>query len=149
MQHAPRAWNSKFTSYLTVWCFKASASDTSLFVKQDESDIVILLLYVDDVILTGSNYIKVQKVVQGLLEIFESKNMGQLTYFLGLQVQYQGNGDMFVNQSKYVKDLIHKAGMDSCKLANTSCKPYHQMLQADGELLSDPSIYGNLVGSLG
>lgn len=55
---------------------------------------------------------------------------------------------MFVKQSKYAKDLI-QAGMDSCKPANTSCKPYHQMLQADEELLSYPSIYGSLVGSLG
>ena len=56
--------NSKFISYLTVMEFHASASDTSLFVKKDDSDIIILLFYVDDIILTGSNPLKIQKVIQ-------------------------------------------------------------------------------------
>ncbi|CAN6693356.1 unnamed protein product [Malus baccata var. baccata] len=96
-----------------------SASDTSLFTKKDGNDIVILLLYVDDIILTGSNSLNVQKVIDELSEVFELKDMGQLTYFLGLQIAYKSNGDIFVNQAKYIKDLIHKAGMDSCKSANT------------------------------
>ncbi|KAM1537567.1 hypothetical protein ACFX10_002572 [Malus domestica] len=64
LKQAPRVWNSKFTSYLTVMEFHASASDTSLFVKKDDSDIIILLLHVHDIILTGSNPLKIQKVIQ-------------------------------------------------------------------------------------
>ncbi|CAN6697433.1 unnamed protein product [Malus baccata var. baccata] len=78
-----------------------------------------LLLYVDDIILTRSNVTKVQQVIGDLAGVFDLKDMGRLTYFLGLQIQYKENGDIFVNQSKYVKDLIHKAGMESCKPANT------------------------------
>ncbi|CAN6555619.1 unnamed protein product [Malus baccata var. baccata] len=86
--------------------FHASASDTSLSVKKDDSDIIILLLYVDDIILTGSNPLKIQK------------DMGQLTYFLGIQVQYKADGNVFVNQSKYIKDLVHKAAayLNTCWL---------------------------------
>ena len=148
LKQAPRAWNSKFTSYLAVVGFHASASDTSLFVKKDESDITILLLYVDDIILTGSNPVKIQTVIQDLSTIFELKDLGQLTYFLGLQVQYKTDGSVFVSQSKYIKDLVHKAGMDSCKPANTPCKPHHQMLQSEGQLLTDPTVYRSIVGSL-
>ncbi|KAM1595278.1 hypothetical protein ACFX10_001586 [Malus domestica] len=148
LKQAPRAWNSKFTSYLTVLEFHASASDTSLFVKKDDSDIIILLLYVDDIILTGSNPLKIQKVIQELSEVFKLKDMGQLTYFLGLQVQYNADGSVFVNQSKYVKDLVHKAGMDSCKPATTPCKPHHQMLHSEGQLLTDLTSYMSIVGSL-
>ncbi|XP_070660445.1 uncharacterized mitochondrial protein AtMg00810-like [Malus domestica] len=144
----PHAWNSKFTSYLTVLEFHASPSDTSLFVKKDDSDIIILLLYVDDIILTGSNPLKVQKVIQELSEVFEMKDMGQLTYFLGLQVQYKADGSVFVNQSKYNKDLVHKASMESCKPATTPCKPHHQMLHSEGQLLTDPTSYRSIVGSL-
>ncbi|XP_050102735.1 uncharacterized mitochondrial protein AtMg00810-like [Malus sylvestris] len=128
--------------------FQASVSDTSLFIKQDDGDIVILLLYVDDIILTGSNSIKIQKMIDKLSEVFDLKDMGQLTFFLGLQISYKNNGDIFVHQSKYIKDVIHKAGMDTCKPAATPCKPHDQMLFSDGSLMSDPSLYRSIVGSL-
>ncbi|CAN6717967.1 unnamed protein product [Malus baccata var. baccata] len=115
--------------------FKASSSDSSLFVKQDGADVIILFLYVDDIILTGSSSQKVQEVITELAAVFELKDMGRLTYFLGLQVQYKVNGDIFIRQSKYIKDLLHKAGMDSCKPATTP-------------LLADPSLYGSLVSLL-
>ncbi|KAM3001281.1 hypothetical protein FF2_037593 [Malus domestica] len=148
LKQAPSAWNSKFTSYLVTMGFTASVSDTSLFIKTDNNDIIILLLYVDDIILTGSCVTKVQLVVQELSSVFDLKDLGKLTYFLGLQIQYKPNEDIFVNQSKYIKDLLHKAGMDSCKPANTPCKPHNQMMMTEGELLSDPSSYRSIIGSL-
>ena len=62
LKQAPRAWNSKFTSYLGALGFGASTSDSSLFVKKDGLDMIILLLYVDDIILTGSNSVKIQRI---------------------------------------------------------------------------------------
>lgn len=118
--------------------FKASASDSSLFVKQCGGDVIILLLYVDDIIIIGSNSSKVQNVITELSEVFELKDMGRLTYFLALQVNYKKNGDICVNQSKYVKDLLHKAGMESCKPASTLCKPHNPMLAPEGKVLIDP-----------
>ncbi|KAM1712704.1 hypothetical protein ACFX12_023548 [Malus domestica] len=148
LKQAPRAWNSKFTSYLLAMGFTASVSDTSLFMKSDSVDIIILLLYVDDIILTGSSSVKVQNVVQELSTVFDLKDLGRLTYFLGLQIQYKSNGDIFVHQAKYIKDLIHKSGMDSCKPATTPCKPHSQLLCSEGTLLADPSTYRSVVGSL-
>ena len=148
LKQAPRAWNSKFTSYLLAMGFTVSASDTSLFMKIDSTYIIILLLYVDDIILTGSSSIKIHNVVQELSSVFDLKDFGKLTYFLGLQIQYRSNGDIFVHQAKYIKDLIHKSGMESCKPAATSCKPHSQLLCSEGTLLADPSIYRSIVGSL-
>ncbi|CAN6577184.1 unnamed protein product [Malus baccata var. baccata] len=124
LKQAPRAWNSKFTNYLPALGFVAFASDTSLLVKNDDKDVVVLLLYMDDIILIGSSVTKVQQVIEDLAGVFDLKDIGRLTYFLGLQIQYKENEDIFVNQSKYVKDLIHKARMESCKPANTPCKPH-------------------------
>ncbi|CAN6557283.1 unnamed protein product [Malus baccata var. baccata] len=101
--------------------FHMSQSDTSLFVKHDGTDIVVLLLYVDDIILTGSNK---------------------------TQVQYKANGDIFIHQSKYARDLLHKAGMDGCKPTATPCKPHTQLLATEGTILEDPSAYRSLVGAL-
>lgn len=69
--------------------------------------------------------------------------MGQLTYFLGLKIAYKPNGDSFDNPLKYIKDLIYKAGMDSCKPA-----PLDQMLISYGPIMSNASLYRSIVGSL-
>ena len=123
-------------------------SDTSLFIKTDDKDIIILLLYVDDIILTGSNTTKVQDVIAALSEIFDLKDMGRLTYFLGLHIQYKSNGDVFLSQTKYAKDLIKRAGMESCKPAPTPSKPHTQLLLSEGQPLTDPSAYRSIVGAL-
>lgn len=128
--------------------FKASASDSSLFVKQSGTGVIILLLYVDDIILTGSCLTKVQSVITELSEVFELKDMGKFTYFLGLQINYKTSGDICVNQSKCIKDLLHKASMESYKPASTLCKPHNSLLLTEGNLWSDPSVYHSIVGSL-
>lgn len=80
--------------------------------------------------------------------MFELIDMGKLSYFLGLQFQYKENEDIFINQSKYAKDLIHKAGIDSCKPTTILCKPHTQLLATEGTLLFDPTEYRSLVGAL-
>ncbi|XP_016648868.1 PREDICTED: uncharacterized mitochondrial protein AtMg00810-like [Prunus mume] len=146
LKQAPRAWNAKFTGYLPTLGFTVSPSDPSLFIKKTSSDILILLLYVDDIILTGSNPALVNSVIRDLGEVFELKDMGQLKYFLGLEIHYQANGNMFVNQAKYAKDLIKKAAMDTCKPCSTPSKPHQQALTTDGLALSDPTLYRKFFG---
>ncbi|CAL2249462.1 unnamed protein product [Prunus armeniaca] len=124
LKQAPRAWNAKFT------------------------DSVILLLYVDDIILTGSKDSLVQEVIDELSAVFEMKDMGRLTYFLGLQISYHDNGDIFVCQTKYARELLAKAGMDTCRPCTTPCKPHCQLLASEGDSLSDPTIYRSIAGAL-
>lgn len=88
LTQAPRAWNAKFTSYLPSLSFQVCHSDPSLFIKKTATDLVILLLYVDDIIIIGSNAILIQTVIDSPAEVFDMKDIGKLTHFLGLQVQY-------------------------------------------------------------
>lgn len=74
--------------------------------------------------------------------------MGKLTYFLGLQMQYKDNGDVFINQAKYSKEYIKKAGMENCKPAPTPSKPHTQLLVSEDQPLADPSVYISIVGAL-
>ncbi|XP_048434594.1 uncharacterized mitochondrial protein AtMg00810-like [Pyrus x bretschneideri] len=148
LKQAPRAWNSKFTNYLPAIGFKSSLSDSSLFVKMDDGDLVFLLLYVDDIILTGSNPIKLQVMINDLASVFDLKDMGRLSYFLGLHIQYHDDGSLFFTQTKYAKDLLKKAGIDSCKPTSTPSKPHTQVLAGEGSLLSEPSHYRSIVGAL-
>lgn len=97
LKQAPQAWTSKFTTYLPSLGFVVSDSDPSLFVKLQDGNVVILLLYVDEVIITGSNSILVEQVIDNLGEVFDMKDIGHLTFFLGLQVLYKDNGDLFIS----------------------------------------------------
>ncbi|CAL2238107.1 unnamed protein product [Prunus armeniaca] len=111
LKQAPRAWNARFTSYLPTLGFTLSHSDPSLFVKHTCTDIVLLLIYVDDIIVTSSSSTLVQSIITDLGEAFDMKDMGKLNYFLGLEISYLSNGDIFVNQAKYLQDLLKKAAM--------------------------------------
>ncbi|KAI5325748.1 hypothetical protein L3X38_034822 [Prunus dulcis] len=148
LKQAPRAWNAKFTGYLPSLGFKMSHSDPSLFVKISDSAIVVLLLYVDDIILTGSNSHVIQEVITDLGSVFDLKDLGPLAFFLGLQISYKSNGDLFISQQKYAKDLLVKAGMESCRSCPTPSKHHTQVLPTDGEPLKEPSIYRSIVGAL-
>ncbi|BBH01691.1 hypothetical protein Prudu_012041, partial [Prunus dulcis] len=90
------------------------------------SDSVILLLYVDDIILTGSKDSLVQ-------EIWAINLLLRIADFL------HDNGDIFVCQTKYARDLLAKAGMDTCRSCTTPCKPHCQLLASEGDSLSDPT----------
>ncbi|KAB2635675.1 glucan endo-1,3-beta-glucosidase 7 [Pyrus ussuriensis x Pyrus communis] len=148
LKQAHQAWHSKFTEVLPALGFVVSQYDTILFVKHDGTHIVVLLLYVDDIIITGSSDTQVQSVINTLGELFELKDMGKLTYFFGLHIQSQDSGDLFVNQTKYIMDLLKKAGMDKCILALTSSKPQSQLLVTEGTPLPDVTLYHSLVGAL-
>ncbi|KAB2634323.1 hypothetical protein D8674_038379 [Pyrus ussuriensis x Pyrus communis] len=129
LKQAPRAWNSKFTSYFPAVGFQSSFSDSSLFVKIDGSDIILLLLYVDDIILTGSDSTKIQSVIDDLAGVFKLKDMGRLTYFLGLHIQYRDDGSLFISQAKYAMDVLQKAGMDTCKSTSTPSHSVNMVCQ--------------------
>lgn len=88
-----------------------------------------MLLYVDDIKITRSDPVLIQQVIDELGVMLEMKDMGKITFFLGLQVTYKDNGDLFISQSKYAKDLIKKAGMISFKASPTLCKPHTQLLK--------------------
>ncbi|VVA40913.1 PREDICTED: Retrovirus-related Pol poly from transposon, partial [Prunus dulcis] len=98
LKQAPRAWNDRFTSFLPTLGFQHTYSDSSLFVKQVDSGIVILLVYVDDIIITGSAVSEIHKVIQSLTVEFEIKDLGDLHYFLGLQISHTNTG-LFLSQS--------------------------------------------------
>lgn len=63
-------------------------------------------------------------MITSLVEVFDLKDMGKLTYFLGLHIQYHQDGFIYINQSKYAKDMLKKAEMEHCKPTFTPSKPH-------------------------
>ncbi|XP_024195747.1 uncharacterized mitochondrial protein AtMg00810-like [Rosa chinensis] len=147
--HGPRAWNERFTSFLPNIGFVSSYADPSLFIKQCQDNTVFLLLYVDDIIITGSCASLINSVKAALHNEFDMKDLGKLHFFLGLEIQYLPDG-IFVSQLKYANDLIHKSGLDDCHIHTTPCKSGLKLLRDTGVPLQshDVTQFRSVVGCL-
>ena len=97
-----------------------SQVDNAMFYKHSkEGKIVILIVYVDDIILTGDDIIELERLKKVLSNNFEIKDLGALKYFFGMEFA-RSKKDVFVSQRKYVLDLLSETGMIGCKIAETS-----------------------------
>ena len=147
LKQAPRAWNDRFTQFLRSLGFETTYSDSSLFVKHVGHKIVVLLLYVDDIIITRSAFSVIQHVISALTSEFDLTNLGSLYYFLGIQITRTAAG-LFLSQTKYVEDLLAKSEMSEAKPCDTPYLPYHRLLKDDREPYPNPQLYRSLVGAL-
>ena len=147
LKQAPRAWFERFTNQLLHLGFTASVADPSLFVYHTPHVLLYLLLYVDDIIITSPNPHHINSLVNALGRAFELRDLGPLSYFLGIQILPTSTG-VSLNQSKYALDLLHKFDMDNAKPVKTPCCPSTRLTSSSGQLLSDPSSYHSMVGGL-
>ena len=81
-----------------------------------------MLLYVDDMIITGDDSIGIKELKQFLCQHFEMKDLGTLSYFLGLEVLSSSDG-LFLSQAKYASDLVSRVGLTDCKIDHTPLEP--------------------------
>ena len=146
LKQVPRAWFEKFRSTLLSFNFTQRQYDSSLLLHTSTSGIVILLVYVDDIIITGIDCDLITKLQQLLHATFHMKDLGQLTY-LGLEVHYRSHGH-FVNQHKYIQDLITLAGLEDTSSVDTPIEVNVKYRKDEGDLLDEPTLYRRLVGSL-
>ena len=147
LKQAPRAWFAKFHKTIMQLNFSASAHDSALFTRKTSNGTVVLLLYVDDMIITGDDSIGIEELKQFLSQNFEMKDLGPLSYFLGLEVLSSSDG-LFLSQAKYASDLVSRAGLTDSKIEHTPLEPNVRFTPQDGTLLDDATPYRQLVGSL-
>ncbi|KAJ9535141.1 hypothetical protein OSB04_un001781 [Centaurea solstitialis] len=127
--------------------FSASNYDFGLFTRTTDSGSILLLLYVDDMIITGDDSIGIASLMQSLNSSFEMKDLGRLHYFLGLEV-LSDSSDTYLYQPKYISDLLSKAGLSDNKVASTPLEHNLRLAPNSGPLLRNPTRYRQLVGSL-
>lgn len=146
LKQSPRAWYSKLSSVLEATGFKRSNADSSLFIKDGSFGKLVVLIYVDDLIITGTNNAEISKLKFFLSKTFAIKDLGALKYFLGIEIASSRKG-LFLNQRKYVLDLLQETGMLGAKPTESPVNS-KEKLSLDGELLSDVGQYQRLVGKL-
>lgn len=146
LRQAPRAWFSIFLGFLLQQGFTQSKSDSTLFVKKTASEITLVLMYVDNILITGSSSSFITNLISVLSSKFVMKDLGSLSYFLGIEVLYHGSS-IILSQTKYASDLLVKVGMQDCKpsFSPSSAKPTQFTPDPD---FHDVRWFRTIVGSL-
>ena len=147
LKQAPRAWNARFASYLSRLGFVSSKCDPSLFVYREGHKLAYLLLYVDDIILTGSSRELVAGIISQLKLEFPITDLGKLNYFLGVKVEHNKSG-VLLTQKQYATDIIARAGMTNCKPVSTPVDVNSKLSADAGDRIQDATEYRSLAGAL-
>ncbi|KAK2444948.1 putative mitochondrial protein [Trifolium repens] len=147
LKQAPRAWYERLTQFLVGQGYRKGGSDQTLFVKQVKGKFMIAQIYVDDIVFGGMSNTMVQHFVQQMQSEFEMSLVGELTYFLGLQIK-QMEDTIFICQSKYARNIVRKFGLDNASHKRTPA-PTHLKLTKDEQGVGvDQSMYRSMIGSL-
>ncbi|KAL0446187.1 UNVERIFIED_CONTAM: Retrovirus-related Pol polyprotein from transposon RE1 [Sesamum latifolium] len=147
LKQASRQWNIEFTSKLEEFDFRQSSHDYCLFVKGSGSSFIALLVYVDDVLLTGASLINLNEVKHYLDSLFTIKDLGFAKYFLRLELARSPQGTC-ITQSKYLRDIITDCGLEDARPVSMPLPPGIKFDAESGPLLSSPDRYRRLVGRL-
>ncbi|MCR2847933.1 hypothetical protein KN825_15245, partial [Weizmannia coagulans] len=146
LKQAPRAWYARFSKFLMDNEFRKGKVDTTLFIKTKDKDMMLVQIYVDDIIFGATKPILCEEFARAMHEEFEMSMMGELNFFLGLQVKQLEEGT-FINQSKYIKDL-KKYDMEGAKAKTT---PMGSSIKLDKDEIGkevDQKKYRGMIGSL-
>ncbi|XP_019263194.1 PREDICTED: uncharacterized protein LOC109240957 [Nicotiana attenuata] len=159
LKQAPRQWNAKLTEALLRFQFVQSKYDHSLFSKKTDRGTTVVLIYVDDMLITGDNLELIQDTKTALQNAFKIKDLGELKYFLGIEFARSEKG-ILMHQRKYALELISELGLSAAKLIETpmdcnsklTTKEYDEHLSTisstKDEVISDIGSYQRLIGKL-
>ncbi|RVW70009.1 Retrovirus-related Pol polyprotein from transposon RE1 [Vitis vinifera] len=148
LKQSPRAWFDRFTKAVLKLGYKQGQADHTLFVKKSHAGkMAILIVYVDDIILSGNDMEELQNLKKYLSEEFEVKDLGNLKYFFGMEVARSRKG-IVVSQRKYILDLLKETGMLGCKPIDTPMDSQKKLGIEKESTPVDRGRYQRLVGHL-
>ncbi|KAK8943245.1 hypothetical protein KSP39_PZI009083 [Platanthera zijinensis] len=147
LKQSPRAWFARFRAVVTQFRLIKSTKDSSLFYQNSSAGTILLLVYVDDIVITGSNSEGISNLKAFLHSNFQTKDLGTLRYFLGIEVT-QDDHPLFICQRKYALDLLSDLGMTNCGHMDSPLEPGEKSLHAESKLFDSPEKYCRIVGKL-
>lgn len=147
LKQASRQWNKELKRFLKGLNYIQCVMDTSVFYKQQGKKICIVLVYVDDLLITGDDADEVQSLKGALHKAFTIKDLGEMRYFLGIEIARNDQG-VFINQRKYINDLVKDLKLEESTPTRTPFPSGTKLSTHEGELLTDPESYRRMVGRL-
>jgi len=146
-KQTPRAWSDKIGQYLVTSGFQTSNADFSLYVKKIDHGIVIIVIYVDDLIITGNSDAKISDLKKLLKQKFEMKDLGKLHYFLDIE-EIQSPKRIWLLQRQYALNKLSEYGMTNYKPISIPLEQNMKLNANEGDLMEDTTMYRRIVGSL-
>ncbi|GJW13965.1 putative ribonuclease H-like domain-containing protein [Tanacetum coccineum] len=147
LHQAPKAWYETLSTYLLNNRFQRGKIDKTLFINSDKGDILLVKVYVDDIIFGSTKKSLCTEFKKIMHKKFQISSIGELTFFLGLQVKQKENG-IFISQDKYVTKILKKFGFSDVKTASTPMETHKPLLKdVNGEDV-DEHLYRSMIGSL-
>jgi hypothetical protein len=147
LKQAPRACYYRLEKYLQDNGFKKSTVDNNLYIKSEGDNLLVVLVYVDDLIFGCTNESSVQWFSNSMQTEFEMSMIGELSYFLGLQVK-QSSVEIFISQEKYLKEMLKKFQMEDSSPVSTPMVVGCKLSKYDMSLDVDQRTYRSMIGSL-
>ncbi|GJV15337.1 putative ribonuclease H-like domain-containing protein [Tanacetum coccineum] len=147
LHQAPRAWYETLSSFLMENGFRRGTIDKTLFIKKKKSDIMLVQVYVDDIIFGSTKKSMCTEFEECMHKRFQMSSMGELTFFLGLQVKQQPDG-IFISQDKYVADILKKFDFLSIRTATTPIESNKPLVKDEDGVDVDVHVYRSMIGSL-
>lgn len=146
LKQAPRVWYQSLSTFLLTLGFKQSVSDASLFVFHQDDLQMYILVYVDDIIITGSSHTAIRKTINALAAKFSLKDLGSLHFFLGVQIHPCANG-LLLSQSHYIHNILLNTKMQDAKPISTPMASSFSTATSSSPF-SDPTLFRQVIGSL-
>eukprot|EP00253_Pinus_taeda_P024043 PITA_24043 len=147
LKQAPRAWYSRIYAHLLDNGFEKCDGEPTLYIKESEGKILIVILYVDDLIFIGSDDFLIADFKQVMKSEFEITDLGLLRYFFGIKVK-QIENDIFISQAKYVAEILERFKMHNSKSAPTQTVIRLKLSKEDCSNNVNPTLYKSMIGSL-
>nr|GEV71334.1 putative ribonuclease H-like domain-containing protein [Tanacetum cinerariifolium] len=147
LHQAPRAWYVTLSTFLLKHGYRRGIIDKTLFLKKNKRDIILLQVYVDDIIFRSIKTAWCDEFDVLMKGEFQISAMGELTFFLGLQVQQRPNG-MFISQDKYVQEILNKFDLGSVKTATTPYEAPKPKSKHESDSPVNVHLYRSMMGSL-
>ncbi|KAG9458352.1 hypothetical protein H6P81_002860 [Aristolochia fimbriata] len=146
LKQAPRASYDRLTSFLIGHGYRQGNVDQTLFIKRIDGDMLMTQIYVDDMIFGATNRTLLNEFVQAMKQEFEMSMVGELSFFLGFQINQQDRG-IFLSQEKYATEMVQKFGMEHTKPKATPMGT-NEKLHSDSEGVgADQHLYRSMIGS--
>jgi len=147
LRQAPRSWFFKLSTKLLSLGFRESKADTSLFVLQKFNSVIYILIYIDNILITGSNASVINNIIHSLQTTFAVKDLGSLTYFLGVEALWCTDG-IYLTQRQYIADLLKRSKIENAKPCTSPMASNCQLTSTDGTPFEDINLYRSIVGSM-